>query len=669
MKKIILILLLMILNLGFVFAIKAEPLLYLAAQDSGTNVSLAATAYDRYDNAGIEYVKIYEERGITDRLVGEKTCNYVNPCVFSMSEAYPISGSAIYYAETKDKDGNVVFSANVPLNLAPILTNIVLTPDTDSTDRTVTWNTNENAVGAVKYGIVSGTYTSTANTDTNADPLLNSITLTGLSEGVTYYYVVESVDLQVLKATSAEGSFTAHNPLVPIISNVNSNVNTAVTPVQVIVTWNTDIDATGTVRYGTVSGSYPSTANTDTNSDPRINSITLNGLNDDATYYYIVESNNLGNIGKSAEGSFTIPDLTAPVMTNIQETDLTLTSVRIQWNTNELADSKVLYGTASGTYTITKQDLTDTLDHNILVDNLVDGVTYYYVIESTDIDGNTGRSAERSFTTGRILVDFIEPDDEDEFYVGDTIEGEVRVENADINDVEVDVEIVLYNEDEDDEVVEISLDDKDIDAGEKEDFSFNIDLSYNLDEGDDYILYAEVYVNGVTYRKEIDIDLDRKDHDIVIDNTQVFTIGDDVDISVDISNRGGKAESDVYIELKVYELGLNLASDKFELGKWDDSNNRMVKKFRFDKPEKGVYTLEANVYYGAYSVYTTKSFEIKDTPVLSENKQSNIQFLEGQQFTGQAEEKHEWFTMENVTWGIADFLLLVVVIYLFVWLI
>lgn len=665
MKKLLLILGLILLNLSLVFAADGVPIVNLVAQDSAGQANVVVTALDRYDNAGIQWIKIYENADPTP--VETKLCSGINPCVFSVTRDYPNTGAVTYQAEVKDNSNrDPVLSSIVTLNLAPVISNTQVT-NIVSDGATFTWDTDELANSRIKYGIISGTY---SNTKQDNNYVLNhSVALTGLSEGVTYYYVIESADPYGSVRTTTESTFVPRNINAPLISNVDSDVNIAVTPVQVTFTWDTDEVSDSNVRYGTVSGTY--TASQYNPLTGLTHSVILTGLNDDTTYYYIVESTDIeipSNTGRSLEGSFTIPDLTAPVLSNIRESDLTLTSIKINWNTNELSDSKVLYGTVTGTYTNTKEDSVDALTHSILLDNLVDGETYYYVVESADEHGNTARSAERSFTTGRVILEFTEPSDDEEYYVGENIEGEVRVENADVNDIEVDIDIVLYNEDENDEVSEINLEDKDIDSGKDEDFSFNFDLPYTLDEGDDYIIYAEVYVNGVRYREEIDVDISRKDHDVVISNVGVSTLKDSIEVSFEVTNRGKKTEQDVYIELDEYNLGLNLVSDRFELGAWDDSNDKVVKKFRFDRPESGMYTVEGNVFYGAYSTYAVKDFEIKDTQVQS--RQSNVQLMEAQSYTQPSiSEGSGLLSLSNITWGIVDFLLLVVVIYLLMWLI
>lgn len=70
---------------------------------------------------------------------------------------------------------------------------------------------------------------------------------------------------------------------MPLASNPNATLSGAT---GAIITFNTDITATGVVRYGTLSGALLMTA-TGTNSGTS-HAITLSGLSLDTTYYYAV---------------------------------------------------------------------------------------------------------------------------------------------------------------------------------------------------------------------------------------------------------------------------------------------------------------------------------------------------------------------------------------------
>jgi len=92
-------------------------------------------------------------------------------------------------------------------------------------------------------------------------------------------------------------------------------------------------------------------------------------------------------------------DTIPPVITNISNSSITSSSALITWSTNENANSAVKYGTASGSYTNTSSDAAYVTSHNITLANLAPNTTYYYVVNSTDMRGNSAQSTEYSFKT------------------------------------------------------------------------------------------------------------------------------------------------------------------------------------------------------------------------------------------------------------------------------
>jgi len=86
-------------------------------------------------------------------------------------------------------------------------------------------------------------------------------------------------------------------------------------------------------------------------------------------------------------------DTTAPTIEDISAQR----GNHIIWTTDEFADSTVLYGTASSVYSYSVSDPLYAKQHDILLPGLTPGVTYYYVVRSTDRSGNTSTSEEHSF--------------------------------------------------------------------------------------------------------------------------------------------------------------------------------------------------------------------------------------------------------------------------------
>jgi hypothetical protein len=79
--------------------------------------------------------------------------------------------------------------------------------------------------------------------------------------------------------------------------------------------------------------------------------------------------------------------------------DVAQTSATIRWNTDEDADSMVLYGVRRGAFNWTVADRTLTTAHAVTLTGLRPGVTYEYKVQSTDAAGNAVESRPRTFET------------------------------------------------------------------------------------------------------------------------------------------------------------------------------------------------------------------------------------------------------------------------------
>jgi len=181
---------------------------------------------------------------------------------------------------------DLVFSTPNSLGVLPTISGVTVTPST--TSATITWTTNVAASSVVNYGTSAGALSLNAS---NASLVTShSITLTGLTAGVTYYYTVTSVDGLNNTVTSpappnAPATFTTPLPQPPVISAVTAvpGQNGAAT-----ITWTTNTASTSRVDYGTSSGSL--TLNASTASLVTAHTITLSGLTQGVTYYYRVTS-------------------------------------------------------------------------------------------------------------------------------------------------------------------------------------------------------------------------------------------------------------------------------------------------------------------------------------------------------------------------------------------
>jgi len=122
-------------------------------------------------------------------------------------------------------------------------------------------------------------------------------------------------------------------------------------------------------------------------------------------YYYCVKACDSANSCSAVSSTVTAyPDgkFTSPpdLISGPESSGITTKKATISWSTDRTCDSKVAYGTSSGSYYDEEPSKsTHVTDHSITLTNLSPGTTYYYKAKWTDEDGNTGTSEEKTFTT------------------------------------------------------------------------------------------------------------------------------------------------------------------------------------------------------------------------------------------------------------------------------
>ena len=92
-------------------------------------------------------------------------------------------------------------------------------------------------------------------------------------------------------------------------------------------------------------------------------------------------------------------DQIPPIIGDVAVINVTNNSVEITWRTDEFADSVVKYGKNSTEYTETCMDDLFVKEHVIALTRLSPGISYYFVVNSTDRSGNSAESLEYRFDT------------------------------------------------------------------------------------------------------------------------------------------------------------------------------------------------------------------------------------------------------------------------------
>ncbi len=204
-------------------------------------------------------------------------------------------------------------------------------------------------------------------------------------------------------------------------------------------------------------------------------------------------------------------------------------------------------------------------------------------------------------------IDIRNPDDGDDFIPGDTIPMEVKVENKANDDLDIEIEVTLYNTDTGDKEKVVRVDGS-IDEDETETFTFDFEIPTDLDEDDDYELFVQVHEDGneddsCDY-ESVEIDFDREDQDAVISDSSLspevgLVCGDEYRVSVTATSTGADSIENLYVEVQDGDLEVQESSQTIDLGDFDDSDNEEKVSFDLTLPTElaeGDYSLEAILY-------------------------------------------------------------------------
>jgi hypothetical protein len=327
-----------------------------------------------------------------------------------------VEGNNIVYFRTWDAAGNV--------SPAYVTTVIKLNTSSPSSPQNITPAPSTNTTNSFAFSwLAPATYTGSVSNITycyTINALPNSSNCTYTAAGVTslpsgayatqpgdntLYVVAKDEAGNINYATADSTTFTANTaaPGVPL------NPDVADISVKSTNNWKLALSWEEPAQTGAGVASYKVYRSTDGSSFSQVASTSgtsyVDGGLTQQTYYYKVKAcdsaNNCGTFTSSVHdlptGKFTSPAtlLTGPTVSNI-----TTKKASVAWVTDRGSDSKVAFGTKSGSYSSDEIANSDqAVNHGINLVNLSPGTTYYYIVKWTDEDGNTGTSAEDSFTT------------------------------------------------------------------------------------------------------------------------------------------------------------------------------------------------------------------------------------------------------------------------------
>jgi len=271
---------------------------------------------------------------------------------------------------------------------------------------TLSWNKVSNAAAYNIYWSTSSGVTP-AN-GTKIPNVTTPYTQPGLTNGVTYYYVVTAINNSGESAPSAQVSATpsgsggsGSSPATPtgVIASPGNN--------EVVINWNSVSGATSYNIY------WSTTTGVTTANGTKIVGVTSpyihTGLTNGTTYYYIVTAvNSYGESAPSAQVSATPSGSGGSGTSPATPTGVTAASpyggggeIDVSWNgVSDAAYYNVYYSTTPGTEKTNGIKISDVTGTQTYVYPLTNGTTYYFVVTAVNGYGESAASAEVSAIAG-----------------------------------------------------------------------------------------------------------------------------------------------------------------------------------------------------------------------------------------------------------------------------
>ncbi|MCP6727552.1 MAG: DUF5011 domain-containing protein [Patescibacteria group bacterium] len=226
--------------------------------------------------------------------------------------------------------------------------------------------------------------------------------------------------------------------------------------------------------------------------------------------------------------------------------------------------------------------------------------------EEFDLDLLDGLDKCDEGIQGNLEIDIKDPDEGDDFKIGEEIKIDVEVTNNADEDKDIIVEATLYNINDDDDEEQVESNDLKIDEGEDLDFELLLKVAENLEEKDDYLIFVKAYEEDEEdtqcNQEIVSVNIEREEHNVVIKNImlnpQMIYQGKNLEIIVKVENIGSNDEDDVYISAESEELGISNRSEFFELEEFGEDDSSSVKTLLIKTPygaEEGTYEIKVRV--------------------------------------------------------------------------
>ena len=315
---------------------------------------------------------------------GNVTTNYTTAALKVNTSGAPSSPQNVTATPSTNTDNSFAFSWQKPSSFVG---------NSDGSSLTYCWTVNTLPSAG------NCNWLSTGTTSLSAGPYATQ-------PGTNNFYVVaKDESSNVNYDTYSSVAFTANTsapgaPLNPDVVDASVKVTSNW---RLALTW----EAPSSVGSGVANYKvYRSTNNVNFNVVATTTTTSLVDLNlSQTTYYYYVKAcdsaNNCGvassTVSKYPTGRFTSA---ATLTSDPRVGDISTRKATVTWSTDRTSDSRIQLSTQAGVYGSDEiSNSRQVTSHEVNLNNLAAGTTYYYKAKWTDEDGNIGTSPEYSFVT------------------------------------------------------------------------------------------------------------------------------------------------------------------------------------------------------------------------------------------------------------------------------
>lgn len=291
---------------------------------------------------------------------------------------------------------------NVNFSEAPSLSNVQVT-GLGASGAHITWDTDKNGDSYVSWGTTSQNYGFTSGDDVQATT--HDVPLAFLEDGTTYYYQCTSTDSQNQQGTSQEFTFATLDETAPVIESVVIDLVPNAAP-RVVTT--TDEGTTGTVSYGQTGADgvfgYGYATGRYTEFDT-VHTLIFDETQSGNWFFQVEMEDTSSNATVTGELALFIPstgedgEVDGPVISEVTVPSTGHFTVRVDWVTDRLCQTKIVWGTGVDSYFGQQTDPTFNTIHSIDAVGLADSTLHYYRPVAIDQAALVTTGDEGAFTT------------------------------------------------------------------------------------------------------------------------------------------------------------------------------------------------------------------------------------------------------------------------------